>query len=509
MKYHVSEVPSPTEVELKFVVPPSKRGAISRALRSSPCRTQRLQSIYYDTADDRLEAQGQSVRLRKEGRGWVQTAKAPTDDPFCRLEHNVSVVVSRGRSSPELDLALHDGTLVGAALRATLGDASQGLNDAALVERFRVNVSRMARTESARGTLIELALDTGVILAGGQSIPICEFEMEMKAGSEVELIRQATTWSSENGLYFSTLSKSEQGFRLAHGGSEGRPVTAIDAAVKLNVDAAGFLVATLANCLRQVLENASEIATGASDEEFVHQLRVGLRQIRTALRELRGLGPEAEPAWERSFARAARELGAHRDAVTVVPAIRAAMIAAGLKWDGEPKSASLIRSPQSVVRDAEFQQTMLAILAFCRSQSDQGMQDRRARRALRAKLVRAIEALHRKLVRDAPLFSSLSLAHQHRVRKLVKRLRYLSEFTAPLFDAERVKRYLDSWRGAQEALGEYNDYRVGLAAFSADLQVESRAKSALRWFALRLRDCVKRCERTLHKAAKAPVFWKE
>jgi triphosphatase len=507
MNHLVSEVPSPTEVELKFVVPPSRLKALSRALRSSPCRTRLLQSIYYDTTDNRLQAQGQSIRLRKEGQHWVQTAKAPTHDPLRRLEHNVSVIVSRGQSEPELDLALHDGTLVGTAVRATLGDTSQGSNDAALVERFRVSVSRMARAESMSGTRIELALDTGVILAGVRSTSFCEFEMEMKAGSEVELIRQASVWSSENGLWLSTLSKSERGFRLANGGSEGRPVTAIEAAVEPNVDAAGFLAATLASCLRQILGNASEIAAGALDEEFVHQLRVGLRRIRTALLELRSLGPEVEPAWERGFARAFRELGAHRDAVTVVPAIRSEMATAGLEWVGDPTSAPLIRSPQVVVRDAGFQRTMLAVMGFCHSQPKPDTHDRRGRKALRATLVRLLKSLHTTLVRDATRFSSLSPAHQHRVRKRLKRLRYLSEFAEPLFDAKRVKRYLGKWHKAQDSLGEYNDYRIGLAAFSVDAQAESSTKKAFRWLAVRNSDCVKHCQQTLRKAAKAPVFW--
>ena len=49
-------------------------------------------------------------------------------------------------------------------------------------------------------------------------------------------------------------------------------------------------------CLEQVLVNASEIAAGSSDAEHVHQLRVGIRRLRTAMRELavwgaRSLGP--------------------------------------------------------------------------------------------------------------------------------------------------------------------------------------------------------------------------
>jgi inorganic triphosphatase YgiF len=94
------------EIELKFIVPSSRRKALLRALKSQPCRTQRLQSIYYDTADDRLQVHGQSVRLRKEGRRWVQTAKAATHDLFCRLEHNVNVILPRRQTSPGPNLAL-------------------------------------------------------------------------------------------------------------------------------------------------------------------------------------------------------------------------------------------------------------------------------------------------------------------------------------------------------------------------------------------------------------------
>jgi triphosphatase len=508
MNRSASEIRSSREVELKFVVPPPSRVAMSRELRSNPCRTRRVQSIYYDTADDSFEAHGQSVRLRKEGQRWVQTAKASASDPLCRLEHNVRVVAPRGRRSPEPDLALHDDTPVGVALRTTLSAIYQKRGDAVLVERFRVDISRMSRIESGDGTRIELALDTGSVLAGARSVAICEFEMKMMAGSAVDFIRQASVWSSGKGLWLSTLSRSEQGFRLAHGNSEGRPVRAIEAVVESNVDTAGFLASTLASCILQILGNASEIAAGALDEQFVHQLRVGLRRIRTALRELGTLVPGVDPEWEEVFARAFRELGTHRDAVMIVPAIRAEMLAAGLECVGEPTSAQTMRTPQAVVRDDEFQRTLLAILAFCHSGSRADTSYRRGRKALQTKVARLLKSLHATLSRDAGRFSSLSPAHQHRVRKRLKRLRYLSEFAAPLFDADRVRRYLGSWRQAQDALGEFIDHRIGLAAFNASAEAEPR-KPVLVWFAHRIRDCVKRSERTLRKAARRPVFWEK
>jgi triphosphatase len=305
------------------------------------------------------------------------------------------------------------------------------------------------------------------------------------------------------------LSKAERGYRLAHGSSGGHPVTAVAAEMAPNVDAARFLVTTLASCLQQVMGNASEIIAGPLNEELVHQLRIGLRRIRTALRELSSLSPQVEPTWERCFARASRELGAHRDFVTVVPAIRAEMAAAGLKWIGNLGMMPFIRSPQALVSDAEFQRTILAILEFCHSASEHGKPADHARKALRVTLTRLLKTLHAKLVRDAEQFQSLSPEHQHRVRKELKRLRYVSEFVAPLFDVERVKRYLRDWRGAKDALGEYRDYCIGLDALGADLQTGSHNEPALDWLALHIKDRVKHCARTLRKAAKAPVFWEK
>ena len=61
------------ETELKFQVPPARREALQRAIATATARTTRLQAVYADTADHRLAANGLALRLRKEGRVWVQT----------------------------------------------------------------------------------------------------------------------------------------------------------------------------------------------------------------------------------------------------------------------------------------------------------------------------------------------------------------------------------------------------------------------------------------------------
>ena len=54
------------------------------------------------TADERLAGAGLALRLRKEGRRWVQTLKGRGDGVMNRLEHEVELPASRG--APELDI---------------------------------------------------------------------------------------------------------------------------------------------------------------------------------------------------------------------------------------------------------------------------------------------------------------------------------------------------------------------------------------------------------------------
>ena len=503
----VLEAPSQVEIELKFVVPQPQLEALKRAMRRGEVRVQHLQAIYYDTADERLAAQGASIRLRKEGRQWVQTAKALTPDALRRLENNFNVTAPRGRSAPELDIARHDGTPVGAAIRAALGHAVGASHDASLRERFRIDVSRTTRTERVGGACVELALDTGTILAGERSIPICEFELELKSGPVAELLGLATLWAVDAGLWLSTVSKAERGARLVRGEVEGPPVFAVTPVIDADAGPAGFLVATIESCLKQILGNASEVGAGAVDEQLVHQLRVGLRRLRTALRELSGFAPGIEPAWEAMFGRTFQELGAHRDRVTVIPAILEALSSAGVHYPQAPSGSEEIRSPEAVVREPDFQRTLLAVIAFCHAPPASMQRKRGGRKELRRRVARLLDDLHNRLARDAKRFEKLSTTRQHGVRKRLKRLRYLGEFAAPLFDAKRAKRYLASWQEAQDALGEYNDHRIGKEAIRSDSHSGAHAKPALRWIAARLQTCVKQCARALRNAARRPVFW--
>ncbi len=494
------------ETELKFIVPRDRLAALAADMRRGEVHVRRLLAIYYDTVDGRLAASNVSIRLRREGRRWVQTAKALTPDSLRRLEHNVERTVLRGFDAPELDLSLHDGTPAGAAIRDAIGVLVPVDAQASLVERFRTDVSRMTRVEQFEGARVELALDSGKIVAGSRSSPVCEFEMELKSGAVAGLFGLAADWAGCHGLWLSTLSKARRGMRLA-ADEKVHAVTADAPMIGARARRERFLVAVIESCLRQILGNASEIGAGAVDEELVHQLRVGLRRLRTALRELADFSPGLDPGWEQAFRSAFQALGAHRDEVTVLPGLRKEMMGAGIEFAQTAGGLPAAPVPEAVVRDPEFQRALLGVIAFCHA-TPSPPRRKGARLHLKRKIGARLAQLHQDLKRDATRFDKLSPSRQHRVRKRLKRLRYLAEFASPLFGTKRVGRYLKHWREAQDALGEENDHRVGLDLLQAAPQGVP-SKRATRWMSARLRDFVKRCGRALRKAVNGPVFWKD
>ena len=209
------------EIEFKFHIPPDRLKAVDAALRRGAVVRTRLQARYFDTADERLAAQGIVLRLRKEGRRWVQTVKATGDNALHRLEHNVDL--GTAGASPDIDPRRHEGTPVGERLaRALAGEDGQLL---ALVERQSTDIVRFTRdvrSTGPGGVVAELALDVGKVVAHAgtpeqRASPVCELELELKRGSVPGLVALAQRWSQQHGLWFSTISKAERGARLLAG----------------------------------------------------------------------------------------------------------------------------------------------------------------------------------------------------------------------------------------------------------------------------------------------------
>ena len=249
----------------------------------------------------------------------MQTLKAAADTSVRRLEHEAEVASARAAALPALDIERHGGSEAGLRLRDVL--AAAGGRDA-LVEVYRTDVSRLRCDLKLRGALIEAALDTGTIRAGGRVATLCELELELKSGAPTALIELAKGWVAHGGLWLDTVSKAERGARLLRGADFGEPVKAASPGLNAGMPGTVALRAVLRSCTEQVSRNASEVAAGSAEEEHIHQLRIGLRRTRTPLRELAALDARLDSRWEVPLSGVFRRLGEVRDEQTLARSAR-------------------------------------------------------------------------------------------------------------------------------------------------------------------------------------------
>ena len=515
------------EIELKFQVPAHARAAVGAAVAgATPARRVRLQAAYVDTPARLLAQAGLALRVRREGRLWVQTLKGAGDDGMTRFEHNVPL--ASGAAPPLADPARHAGTPVGDRLLALLA-AHPG---EAVGVRFRTDVMRRTRLLRNAHGQVELAFDEGHIVAGEARIALCELEIELKQGTALAVIATARRWVPRHGLWFDSRSKAERGDMLARGEAVAAPRSAQPVVLAKAQSLPEARQQVLRSCADQVLVNASQVAAGGHGDEHVHQLRVGLRRLRTALRLLAAADataadPAASAALDAAAAALFQQLGTVRDAAVTDSAFSADLAAAWQSAGAAPAVAAAADAlhtapatvavpapdPAALLRSAPAQALLLDLLAATHSPPAEAPRavDATEPAALpktRAELSRQLQRWHRSAAADAKGYGALDDAGRHRLRKRIKRLRYAVEFGTALFAEGAVRRYLRPLRQLQERLGEINDVVVAMQAWRGRSATDPKAMFVLGWLAARRDQLLAQARPHTRAFARAKGFWK-
>ena len=539
------------EVELKFQVPAAQRDAVRQWVAEGsarPRRRTRLQAAYFDTPERLLAQAGMALRLRREGGRWVQTLKGLGDDGISRDEHNVPLASHEvDARDPQPVLLRHAEVPVGQRLLALLAALPPG----ALRCSYRTDIWRLSRPLRSRLGTVELAFDEGWLIAGGHPIDpaeptepgqaraaaprrlkVCELEIELLSGHPLAVLAVARRWAVPQGLWLDTRSKAERGDLLARGESMAPPRAAAACHLSRQQGPVEALRAVVAACRDQVIVNAAQVASGEWQAEHLHQLRVGLRRLRSGLR-LMGEGSEgadvtggtdaelmaicaplAEPA-----AALFRRLGASRDAAVMdgelSRALAAAMQSLGIEANLPTPEAAASVSPTAVLREPAQQALLLDLIATGLPPAASALPQALPSAPkppktlkLRALMARRLDRWQRAVMQEAQAFASLDDTGRHRLRKRIKRLRYAAEFTADLFDAKRLRKDLRPLRRAQQDLGELNDVAVGLQAFDAVKGRDPHAWFALGWLAARREVLLARCALSMQDLAASRRCWK-
>ena len=455
------------EIELKFQVPAAHQAAMLKAASTASAATSRLQARYFDTADRRLAKACMALRLRQEDGVWVQTLKGRGDNGIRRLEHEVRLP---GELNPQLDNNRHAGTEAGRLLDAALGDHANSAG--ALQEIFATDVTRTHRLIRSGGAVIELAFDVGLLRAGAATLPLCELEFELKSGPLAALFDLAERWALRHGLWLDVRSKAERGELLARSETAKPPTRAVSPPLTRTMTADAALRCMVATCLEQVLPNLSALAADVGTAGHLHQARVGLRRLRTALK----LWGEPEPHRDAALAALFAQLGGPRDQDALRAGLLPELLAAGAPMAtlAPPPSAA---SVDETARGTSHLPVLLQMLAFA---LEAPVDDTDAP-SIKQMAAAALTSERRKLRKAARRFEQMDDTERHQLRKRLKRLRYGIELTSALFKARQVRRELKALRPAQEALGRYHDLCVAETLFRAQSEADPRAWFAVGW----------------------------
>jgi inorganic triphosphatase YgiF len=511
-----------TEVELKFLVPAKARSEVAAELARGAATVERLSlsAMYLDTGDRRLARAGLTLRLRREGRRWIQTLKAGSRNAQQRFEHEVI------RTDASHDVSQHAGTAVGDQLIALMRRAHADGQE--LGVRFQTGVQRTARRIRTRGAVVEVAFDEGRLLASGSTQRIRELEFELVSGESVAMLALVERWRKRFDLIYDPRSKSERGDRLA----QGLPLPPLRKAVRpdypdtaLADEALGVVVD---ECLAQITRNAVGLIEGDTTNrvEHVHQLRVGIRRLRSALRSFQGWAPSPPTELVSALRSVFDALGMSRDSDVLDAGVAAELATAGappLQLPGTTSSPD----PVEVVKAAATQQTILAWIAWRSglghetSDTADSIRDEPEGDALRSpdsvlptaqdasegatqqvigasvkakadapslrrNIERRLRRWHERIVADWREFEVLDEEALHALRKRIKRQRYAVEFFAPALRRRKRERYLDALGVIQDRMGELNDLFVARARYQALLASDPAAWFALGWLAARI-----------------------
>lgn len=481
------------EIELKFQLPESKKKSVLQALSKQKAQKIQLQAKYYDTAERLLAKNYVAIRLRQEGEHWVQTFKAASKNHLQRIEEDI--YLGKCAQEPELDLSLykHNQT-VQTVLREVLGEAP-----AELQLQFQTNVQRTFHVFEFEGSHIEVCLDDGEIRTPTDHAQICEVEFELKQGSAADLIQFAKTWVDQYQLWLDVRSKAERGNLLA----QGKVVSAATKAKTLNLDkdvsAEQAIKQIIENTLNHILPNAAAIADGVAEADHIHQARVGLRRLRSALKHFSNWSAQIDPTWESQLADIFRALGQSRDnnAIqdSVIPLVKQVC-------DFEfPFPENIDTNIVGLLSDSKTTQLFLSLFSF--SYSDQQSKSKLSKQA-----AKSLTKLYQKILKDAAQFSSLAVEQQHRTRKRVKQLRYCIDFIAGIYPEKQVQQFLNKLQPIQEYLGFYNDLFVAEQIFEQQATEHPQFLFALGWVKAQQPHVAKKAAKKLQALSTKDIFWK-
>ena len=459
---------SETEIELKLTTSPQnlikllKILSVMDGVEPESRQTKRLVSTYYDTDDRRLRLRGLTLRIRDKAGHLEQTLKSTGSAvsgmlarqewtiPIDSKEPNLGIV-----GSPEV----HEQT--GLILPQELSPL------------FKTDVRRtslvihhtLGQGDSAR---VEVAFDKGRVVADKNKLEISEVELELKQGTRTALLDLANIIAKTVPTVFCVGSKVERGFELCDGTAP-QATTAYSLALPNNLSVEEGMVSIFRSALGHLLINRMAAVSG-KDIEGVHQVRVAIRRIKSAVSLFHHFldQDQTEPIkteieWMMDILGTARDLDVFLD--EVVPVVMADRpddpdLKVVEKTASKARTAAY-RKVRSMLSSSRYTKIMLRLAQWIEQRQWRETQSIvELNGPLKETAGNLLSRRYRKVLKTGRKFKKLSASERHEVRIVLKELRYASEFFSSLYPKRQAQPYIAAMKRLQNALGAANDVAV-------------------------------------------------
>jgi inorganic triphosphatase YgiF len=458
------------EIEMKLELDTAsldrlRRHPVIRQYRQGRATTQTLDNTYYDSQDFALAKAKAALRIRKKGRQYIQTLKAQGAQNGVHFERPEW---EWDRPTPTLDMALMDETPIAAMIKDPRRAAE-------IQPLFATNFKRTTWVLADTDWEIELTIDQGEVCAGPAAAPLTapiqEVELELKRGEPVHLYDLARKLTQDLPCRLSLVSKAGRGYGLIRGDRQ-QPTKGTFPTLTANTSLAEAFRAICLSCLTHALEN-EPVLREQRHPEAVHQMRVGLRRLRSALSLFKSIANTPEGVVLKEELRwLAGELGDARD----LDVFKAELLAPVL--DAYPTDSALTLLAQTINhhQNSAYDRALAALdnprcgrlfldFAAWLDQGDWCQPLSAAQRLLLDQPVKGfaqgiLEHRARVVERGGRRLQRMGAEKRHALRIEIKKLRYACEFFVSLYGPKKAKPYMKALAALQDQFGALNDAAV-------------------------------------------------
>lgn len=446
------------EAELKFTLPATKNAAFKRLVRTHtpaarPPEVKHLLSIYFDTPALDLAQRDMALRLRCVDGQWLQTLK---------LGEQAGAGLHQ---RPELEIAISGRALELARISdlKTRRFLTQKSIASTLAPLFSTDITRTEwQLQDAKGNAMEIALDRGWIIGGRSKQKLNEVEIELKHGRVAALFELALDWSQSFALIPESQSKASRGYAMYPGTPQFAPAKSQLPALDTKLTPTAALRVIVLETLRHLQSNASGIGS-RDDIEFIHQMRVALRRLRSAITAFAKITDDdfwqtidTETQWLAGLLGAVRDLDVllTETLPAIEPTLKKPTQLNALKRLLRQRRRSCHKTLLTALNSARYGTLLLRLLQWLNDDKSAHVPKSRS---LEKFAKHALNERWNQFDQMAQHWRTLDGEQRHTLRKRAKKLRYAAEFFSSLYKPKSVDRYLKKLQALQQLLGSTND----------------------------------------------------